>query len=826
MKIESVRLKGFTGIKRGLGLDEISVSFQGITGLVAFDGQNGSGKTTLLDNLHPFPQLASRDGAIYHHCFLRGSERELCFTYSGHSYRTLLKIDCQSEKQEGYIWKDGASEVNGKISEYSKYIRALFGSPELFFASVFCAQNSKKLSDMTTGKLKELFAEFLRLDRYQEWEQTAKQCAAIMAGKVSQVDTRIAALTEQMAGKEMTRSALAEIEATLTKEITERDRLQAALVSARAQADALKEAVAQNAALLARRADLQRTIDRMTIDLSGEKKAAEGEIEELKTKYRELTVAVEKCDTVLRDKMRIEGAKEEERAALAHMETLQADVERLTVEIQKHQESVHTLEIAYQKTCQELKNIDNDQALQTLETAIGEMSRAVADQKRTLSDLENDRGVNEMRGEIRNRREKMYALDLKDRSCRSTTCSFIVSALAASDGLSDIEAALAKREEQAAAQKKAIEEEIGRIDTALIVKVGEKRVRIEALTNTKKGTANRIIVIEKELQEARAYLSKSTRDTERTRRQISEDRTTRARLKDLSARAPEIKIAEARRADLEKQRADVARTGKQKREAWDTRENSVRAVIECEHRKLDGIVIDQQAEENLRSVSLEIGNIEKVRIPDIEHAITKMRDNMAKLQGDLARLVEAEKGIEAAREEKDRLSREVSEWTYLRTACSKTGLQALEIDGAAPLITGYANELLSMAFGPLFTVKFRTQDEEGREVLDIVTIGEDGEEILLDNLSGGQRIWILMALRLAMTLLSKEKSGRVFETAFFDELDGPLDPDNALSFIGMYQAFMKVGGFKSVLFISHKPSCRNMADNALAFEMGGSPVWR
>ena len=118
-----------------------------------------------------------------------------------------------------------------------------------------------------------------------------------------------------------------------------------------------------------------------------------------------------------------------------------------------------------------------------------------------------------------------------------------------------------------------------------------------------------------------------------------------------------------------------------------------------------------------------------------------------------------------------------------------------------------------MAFGPLFTVKFRTQDEVGREVLDIISIGEDGEEVLLENLSGGQKIWILMALRLAMTLLSKEKSGRVFETAFFDEMDGPLDPDNSLNFISMYQAFMKVGGFTAILFISHKPSCRNMADD-------------
>jgi len=119
----------------------------------------------------------------------------------------------------------------------------------------------------------------------------------------------------------------------------------------------------------------------------------------------------------------------------------------------------------------------------------------------------------------------------------------------------------------------------------------------------------------------------------------------------------------------------------------------------------------------------------------------------------------------------------------------------------------------------------RTQDDEGREVLDIVVILEDGSEVLLDNLSGGQKIWILMALRLAMTLLSKEKSGRNLETAFFDELDGPLDPDNSLNFISMYQAFMKAGGFKMIPFISHKPECRSMADNILLFEAGKNPAW-
>ncbi len=137
MKIESLRLKNFIGIQRGLSLPEISIDFSKRAGLIAFDGMNGAGKSTVLENLHGYPQLASREGALFHHVFSRTAERELSFSYGGHSYRTLLKIDCQSEKSEGFIWKNGASEVNGKIREYGKYIQVLLGSPELFFSSVF-----------------------------------------------------------------------------------------------------------------------------------------------------------------------------------------------------------------------------------------------------------------------------------------------------------------------------------------------------------------------------------------------------------------------------------------------------------------------------------------------------------------------------------------------------------------------------------------------------------------------------------------------------------------------------------------------------------------
>ncbi|WP_265304438.1 P-loop NTPase family protein [Verminephrobacter eiseniae] len=49
-------LKGFCGIRDGLGLDVLPLDLERLAGdaaLVALAGSNGRGKSTILDNLHP-----------------------------------------------------------------------------------------------------------------------------------------------------------------------------------------------------------------------------------------------------------------------------------------------------------------------------------------------------------------------------------------------------------------------------------------------------------------------------------------------------------------------------------------------------------------------------------------------------------------------------------------------------------------------------------------------------------------------------------------------------------------------------------------------------
>ena len=200
MQLTRLALRGMIGIKKGLGVDEIALDLAGFNGLIALSGKNGAGKTTFLESLTPYRTFASRKRTLSTHCFMRDSSKELDFDFQGDSYRTRVKIDCDSGKQEGYIWQNGVSIVNGSAREYDRKIEKIFGSKDLFFNSIFCAQNAQNFSDLTTGKLKELFSEFLQLDKYIAYEKTVKNCLGALTAQVATFDRQAEAIRDQLAG--------------------------------------------------------------------------------------------------------------------------------------------------------------------------------------------------------------------------------------------------------------------------------------------------------------------------------------------------------------------------------------------------------------------------------------------------------------------------------------------------------------------------------------------------------------------------------------------------------------------------------------------------
>ena len=778
MELKKLRLRGFTGIKRGLGLEEINIDFSNITGLAACAGANGLGKSTVLENLHPYNALASREGALFNHVSRRDSEKELCFEYNGHDYKTLIKIDCQSGKSEGFIWKDGESVVNGKISTYSKYITEVFGSSNLFFNSVFCAQNATKLSDMTTGQLKTLFAEFLRLDRLQGYEETSKQVINVLSGKVSQIDVNIAALQKRLEGAEDIKTGINVLEVLKIEQETSKADLSANLKAAQEEREKLKEVIARTEVLTSQIDEMKKTLQGMEDTRKLEEAENESTLVKLRTQYQEISDEIRRMDAAWKNEAAIYAAIENKKALKELIETITFSLDNAAHATVEAQASVIDIE----REIQELKS----------NVVLPESDATYQDIKFTLMSCSQ---------KIKAYEAQLQTLDVRDPECTSKTCSFIVAALEAEKDLPGLK------------------EKYQQAETA-------KNQRAMDLMNNAAVIGRTVAEKEEGLKQARAQLKQQQDLQNLKRKELAEKRLELNRYQNLAGKQSEIAVAKSKKEDRVKALEENKKQGTAIAEAWKVKKQALDDQIAAQQNKIDEITasINVKAADTLDVINHHIESTAN-QIVETDRHISETTAKIAKLQGELSGITEATEQLKKAQEEKSKVSADIADWTYLKNACGKNGLQAMEIDGAAPIITGFANDLLSQAFGSLYTVKFQTQDENGKECLDIITITDDGEEVLLENLSGGQRVWVLMALRLAMTLLSKEKGGRNFETAFFDEMDGALDSYNAVNFVNLYKSFMQIGNFSTIPFISHKPECRSMADHILMFEPGKNPYW-
>src|SRR3990167_7531413 len=165
----SLTLKGFRGIRAGLGRDVLSLNFEQLADgaeLVAIAGANGRGKTTVMENMHPYLTMPSRAAtagpggfSYYDHVCLPENEKDLVWSLAGRTYRSQVVIRLNGRrKTEAFLfalsadgaWKPMALEdgtvADGKVETYTRCVEAICGNADTFFTSVFSAQGKRQLS--------------------------------------------------------------------------------------------------------------------------------------------------------------------------------------------------------------------------------------------------------------------------------------------------------------------------------------------------------------------------------------------------------------------------------------------------------------------------------------------------------------------------------------------------------------------------------------------------------------------------------------------------------------------------------------------------------
>jgi len=831
MNILKVKARGFIGFKSGLGLDEIEIDMSGISGLIAIAGGNGMGKTTLLEVCSPYRTMASRKGKLNEHVFLRDSFKEVTFELDGDEYRCLVKIDSGSDRSEGFIYKNGSdsSLVNGKLGQYDDFIEGLLGSQNLFYSSVFCAQNATKLSDMRPTEIKQLFVEFLNIRKYEVWEQSAKQAGAFLAGKSKSIADQIEKTSLALFDLGNTENTISELkESIFNFERMIRD-ISTEIESHRETLDGLKAKELENKAITEKGIALNEQMESIKTKLRNYTESFKFKSLDLNRRISEISLDIQKYMPFFLLKDAINEADSNvalNNEIIGSKRSLCFGIEN---SISDRHEVLRNLTEAADLLSSELKNLTDHYLAQSqeLQNQMNDIKSNNDKLSRDILDLESDRELERLKSDLSRCESQIKAMDGIDPACVSTSCRFITTANESKSNIESIKKTIDHRKSEITCLWNSINTNI-ESNTVLYENLNSERYNLTTAYNIDEAVLSRKINLIKldKIASVRHEISNSEKELKEHRTFIETLQSKNKEYAELASKKNELSAAESAIAELEKSKAQAMSDIAETNEKFKVYENDFNKEIQSIDAKIIQLrsTYTPNVSAQIQEISTKIIESEKNKdaasinknsaIARIEIEEEKLR-SIKKIKDEIAELEAKKEATES----------EIATWNYLQYACSKKGLQILEIDGVTPLILRDANDILHSSFGGEFTLRIITKDEEtGAEVFQIKVIKSDGSEVLIENLSGGQKVWNLKALRLAMTLISKEKSGKHLKTAFADEEDGALDEEKASSFIFLYRAFMSTGCFDKCLFISHRADVIAKADHIINFTPKGIMV--
>lgn len=817
MKVLSAKIRGAIGFKKGMNIDEVNLDLSTISGLCALDGQNGRGKSTLLEGLSPYPVMPSRKGSLQNQFYLKDSCLDREYLFNGDRVRCLIKINGGSNySPDGFIWINDQPKVDGKISSYKSLITEIFGSQQLFYNSAFCSQNSDNINDLEPADLKNLFAEFLQLHKYLKWEEISKGCGRILNGKLSTIEKTIMVLNSKISefmSTDVDMDITKAIKSQAEKEVI---RLNDMITSQESKIETEKRTLFENDKLISRRNDIQKSLEQVKKDIETETQQALKELGVARDKAQLIFSQVKQHEETLKAKGEIEKA-------VSDIETLTNELAAHRTDLEKGNEVINqvTTQISgFEKQITKIKDETNTSESQ-ISTTINELRKVRGEHQLAIEKAKSTYSTAALDAELISLRKQTEILEKRkqDTACPDVLaqCMFVTAAYTALNSIPEIESRIEVKKQDFQYIKKEREAVIIEIDNLI-------QGKQESIQSIKEKAAQDINVItdqviaQETLRDKLADKYKHLKDViARIERIISE-------LKPIAAKADQIKIAESQIESLTKQKETITKEGIELKTKWDNRLNNLqfRATAMAEQIKDIDNLMDNDVAARIQTIGKELSGL-KTTLETVKQKISQSELKIKDLEREALEVEKLNKELEAANDEKKVITGQMGLWLYTQLGCGKDGLRALEIDAVVPNIVYETNDLLSSSnFG---TIKIITQDPDtGKEVFRIVVIDDDGQEVPLDLRSGGQKIWPVQALRLGMTLISKRKSTFNYLTAFNDELDGPMDIENAKRFISLYPRFMQKGGFDTCFFISHKKECVSMADYRLVFEQGGIRV--
>lgn len=815
MKLKSLHLRGFKGLRAGMGVSEVSLDLASLpSGLVAICGETGMGKTTILDNMHPYRIMPFKirkakdwsPGAFSFYDVCEGPDacKDLVFDMGGREYRSLLLIDADRKKQEAYLYEMGPTGWvalnDGKVKTYDEAIERVVGSPTLFFSSVFRAQSAKNLSDYARSDIMGILAELLNVDHIREQGDKCRKVVSELSSRVDLARAGIRSAVDEVQAAEAVAQQVNELETELAVSRSDRESKVAVLDRIRGDLSAAQQHAAAFESERARYQQLQATLEdekarakQDALHIGGELATEQGRIvrlqEQLQQKRQTLDARLDRAKKIAGNAVAIREKVAEEAVLQGRMvglrneaTTLSARRDALDAEVREHNE-LQKLAAGYDRELLALAGKHN--------LELGKIKSAIDTAERDSALLE---GV-DCRGD--------------GSGFVNASCRFVTGAMAAFQSLPGL------REQLGALQVPGAEQVAvkAKLDETM-AKLGEYQPAIEELDSCKGMLASvneAIATIEKSLAECSRW-TKLVGELDRAEVDIKEVESELFAM-DADADAEFTAIRE-RVASLEERLAA-------------TRADSEKRIRDLELQVLECNITEDPAEQ-VRSLEQQVRGAESMLssvdgvIRDMELRLAGMRERIKSADAARGKIAGAEANI-------DRLNALISDYSLLAKACSNDGVIALELDDAAPSIAVIVNDLLRACYGARFSVRLDTQAQKAdgsmREAFDIIVYdSETDEERSISDTSGGQLSWLEDAITRGICLFNIHRSDRVFATLFSDEKDGALDPKRKLEFLAVKRRALELGTHEREFFISHTPDLVEQADARIMLARGGVTI--
>lgn len=805
MKPISLTLKGFRGIRDGLGCDELTLDFERLAGnaqLVAIVGRNGRGKTTIMDNMTPYPLMPSRAGAdgvgsfsYYDHVCLPENLKDLVWEHGGRRYRTQMVFRLNGKKRtEAFLHVHGAggwsavrlpdgTVSDGKADTYMRCIEGILGSAETFFTSVFSAQGRRQLSAYRNAEIKTLLADLLGLEEIRVLGAKASETVRLLKGGLNTVRQERAGL---QAEADQIASEIGRLGDT-------RQRIDAAQVqkeSCQSAMDAAKEALAK---------------------VLANKDTA------LQTEARRRQLQEERQSV-------IDAGK----AALASLECQEhRDAERLMALDRRIAQRASEL-VAKRTVLLSQRNRLDDIVQQG-----GHIERAV----RRLPLADKLVLARESRALARRREVEQWRKLTADEKLLQTKVAGI-----------EREAGQAALKAQELARRFGLTAEVPCAGSDL---QGQCKLLGDAYAAKSliPSASTRIARLDEERESLVAQLAETQRQAAGLVDALEKMSTAEEKLRRAKARASALALSAARRGELMQAREALAGVDRQLREltAADSGETGEEQAERLAIGHARGQIAAQRATESqrhreaLNRVDTALATLpapfDESRVMQAQQAVARMQREFANAESAfMAAVCDQQREEEARRRQVDiahkigrvdtrcaGIEEALGRWMLFAKCMSNDGLIALSIDDAGPALSGLTNDLLLACYGPRFTVSIKTLVDtakgEAREGFDIIVHdAESGAAKSVGAMSGGERVWINECLTRAIALYLAQNAGKRYETLFSDEADGPLDAERKRMFMAMKREVLRIGRYDREYFVSQTPELTAMADVVIDLE--------